>query len=280
LPRWAAGKRTGDIELSFKLSFDSEEAERLDADAIFDRLCADLSYNEYEFQERNQIRFRGRRRAEKIEQVLYACPHCLRFGTLFSRDDRLRCAGCGYGVTYDEFGFLRPGADQPEYYRNVHSWNMWQSEHLIGYLKRSIADGGEAWDHRHRPLLRKGRITLSTGYRSQPLKRHPPGVLSLHSDGLLYTSRDGGTRLFPFGEIGGANVQNNERLEFYHDRTLFSFRSATRQSSSYQWVNALTVMKAIELGEGDAVRTHADIQVRQQEGRLRYPTQASRPAES
>lgn len=267
LPRWGRGRRTGEVRLDFKLSFTAEDCSEMSQDDVFDRLSADLAYNEYDYQRSARVRFRGRRPAEKLEQVLYVCPHCGRFGTLFSRGARLRCAGCGYTVIYDDLGELRPADGLPPSHTSVDSWNRWQSERLIERLKRAVAeeDGSE------RPLFTKGHITLFTGYRSEPLKRHPPGDLAFHVNGITYMKVDGSTLFFPFSQITGANVQNNERLEFYHDHTLYSFQSKTKQFSAYQWANAMTVMKALQRGEDDAIRGLADIAVRQQEGRLRRP---------
>jgi len=286
LPRWGRGRRTGEVRLDFKVSFTAAECAALSQEEIFDRLSADLAYNEYDWQESARVRFRGRRPAEKLEQVLYVCPHCGRFGALFSRDARLRCAGCGYTVICDDLGRLLPAEGYPVYHQSVASWNGWQSERLIERLKRAAVErdasagppkegGAEAsagpQRGTSRPLFTKGHITLYTGYRSEPLRRHPSGELIFQTDGISYCKVDGNTLFFPFSKISGANVQNNERLEFYHERILYSFESRTRQFSAYQWANALTVMKAIERGEGDAIRTLGDIEVRQQEGRLRRP---------
>lgn len=186
LPRWTKKRRAGTISVKFQLTCTAEEAARLSPDQIFVRISEDLDYNEYEYQRNARIRFKGKRRAEKIEQVLYACPHCRQFGSLFSRDEKLRCVRCGYTVTYDEMGLLHPVSPFPEYHSTVRAWNVWQSGLLLEHLIR-FADPGVAVlnDHEHEPIFRKGHIALYTGYRSQPLKRHPPGVLELHTDGIL-----------------------------------------------------------------------------------------------
>ncbi|WP_455383428.1 lysophospholipid acyltransferase family protein [Salinispira pacifica] len=278
LPRWARTRRKGEVRLGFKLSLTAEEAGSLSQDEIFERISADLDYNEYDFQQQERLRFRSRRPAEKLEQVLHECPNCEAIGGLFSRDRRLRCVSCGYTVTVDDYGFLHAAPGMTIYYDTVHGWNEWQSEQLIRRLKQAVDEGPGNWGHEKRPIFRRGHITMYTGYRSQPLRRHPPGVLSFHVDGLLYRTHGGRSLLFPFSGMSGVNVQNQERIEFYYEGTLYSFQTTTRQLCSYQWANGVTVMRAIERGEGDQLSTLADIQVRQQEGRLRLPKRPASPA--
>ncbi|HUX51876.1 MAG TPA: lysophospholipid acyltransferase family protein [Spirochaetia bacterium] len=272
LPRWTRRRRSGELTVKFQLTCSEQTAATSTPDEIFTRIARDLAYNEYEFQRREMIRFSGRRLAEKIEQVLYACPHCERFGTLFSRDANLHCIACGYAVTYDEYGFLRPIQQFPAYYQTVRSWNVWQTEHLLEYLKDVASpQSTDSWNHLNRPIFRKGRITLYTGFRSGRLKRHPPGTLCLHTDGIVYEANGGDREFIRFEAVDGANVQNNERLEFYSNRTLYSFQSVTRQWSSYSWVNAITILQAIASDHVDELATIDDVHAHHQQGRFGLP---------
>lgn len=317
LPRWARSSRRGELTVSYELALTPEQISTTDAGEIYDRLCAGLEYDECEWMAPRNLAFKGRRRAERLEQLLYVCPDCSSLGKLASQGNRFRCLACGYTVRYEPDGRLTT-ANGTRRFENVRPWNEWQGTALINLLRsehsrraaafpNAVSDVGDGSRVETRgggepppgvqpedirpgvrppdvrpeaetsppaqsanPIVRKGHFTLSTGYRAEPLRRHPKGELCLFHDRLEYRYRLRGTGSarsgpapvilrFPLASIEGANVQNNDRFEFYYEDVLYSFKSATGRGCGYMWLNAVVVLRAIGGGLDSDLVTLSDI---------------------
>src|SRR5690606_16165990 len=98
--------RRGKIQVNYGILFTPEQLKALSVDEIYERMCAELSTNEYSWQEERMIPFVGKRLAERLERVLFLCPNCGGIGRLISKDDTLTCQDCGETVRYNQYGYF------------------------------------------------------------------------------------------------------------------------------------------------------------------------------
>lgn len=229
MPRWAKSKRKGKVTISFELGFSAEELKSSSLDDIYKKLSKFFDHDEYALQKRDMIQFIGEDRAEYLEIALFVCPDCRQIGVMESKGDDFFCRNCGYSVYYNEYGFFER-KEGKLYHDTVRDWNLWQIEYLSGYLStRGRTNGGEQ-------IFEDSEINLYTGYKTNPLEKLGTGSLRLFSDRLEF-SADGSDTVFRFsvGEIMGANVHEDEKLEFYHQDTLYRFDSDNKRISMYKW---------------------------------------------
>jgi 1-acyl-sn-glycerol-3-phosphate acyltransferase len=239
LPRWACRSRRGRLTISFRIGFTPQEIASLSADQIYERITHLLEYDEYDFQRRHMIPFRGRRRAEYLERTLFLCPRCRSIGMLRSHRDLLSCAGCGYTVLYNELGFLEGRPDGKPRFDTVRDWSLWQIERL-----RAMLDEVRERGSRER-IFADSPVWLFRGYRSNPLEKLRIGTFALYPDRAVFYPLRGGEILFPLEQADGINVQNRERLELYVQSTLFRFKFISSRVSSYKWMLAMNILKGI-----------------------------------
>ncbi|MFP4374298.1 MAG: lysophospholipid acyltransferase family protein [Spirochaetaceae bacterium] len=238
-PRWARSPRRGRLVIEFRHAFDGDEIRGLTADEIYARLSALLAHDDYAWQAAHMVRFRGRRPAEHIEHVLFLCPRCNGTATLRSHRRRVTCSACGYGLTYTDYGYLRPD-DAPRARLTVRELNRRQLERFGSYLDGISADT---------PIFSETDTVLSTGYRTNPVRRIAPGTITLYADRLVFHPQRPGRRApaaapaagttIALSRIEGLNVQLTTKLELYFDNRLYTFDPLDPARSMYKWQVAI-----------------------------------------
>ena len=105
-PRWARSPRRGKLLVEYEHAFDPDELRRLPAQEIHEKLERLLAHDDYELRNHRLHRFRGRHRAEYIENVLFFCPYCGATDSIRSHRSDLHCRSCGMQWHYTLSGSL------------------------------------------------------------------------------------------------------------------------------------------------------------------------------
>ncbi|MBQ9459307.1 MAG: 1-acyl-sn-glycerol-3-phosphate acyltransferase [Oscillospiraceae bacterium] len=204
LPRWGRGLRRGRMRGRVVGVYPPDTLKSMRPDAVNELIDRDIREDAWERQREEPAAFRGRRPAERLEQLLYLCPGCRRIGTLHSSRDRLRC-GCGLSLRYTETGFFEPQTPFPD----APAWEDWQRERLRARdFLRAGQDGA---------LFADEGVTLSLvgGRRDKTLAR---GRLALYEDRL-----DCAGRSFALAEITEMAMTRNMLL-FTHGGAYYQLR--------------------------------------------------------
>jgi len=235
-PRWARHPRRGRVRVAFERLLTTEELAARGEEEILAVIRRHLDWDELARQRTRLVPFRGRRPAEYLERLLFICPHCRALSRLVSQDDRLRCTTCEYAVRINEHGFFEP-CTSPLYFDSLTDWNAWQ----LSVLERMLAD----------PALFPGTIfeerpaRLLTGWRSKPLRAVDRGEAQLTRERILFHGESGLSWSFPLAGIQGMNVQNQEKLELYHERVLYRLDFSDPRASAYKWIRTVTALRRL-----------------------------------
>jgi 1-acyl-sn-glycerol-3-phosphate acyltransferase len=242
MPRWSPSIRKGRLTVSFSRLFEASEVRRMSVDEIYDRMTTALAYDEYAYQRHAMIPFRGRRRAENMEQCLFACPECGGIGTLRSWKNDFHCVDCGLAVYYDVYGFLKQQKG-PAQFDNVRDWNVWQLQYLRRYMAEKLEQEEDP------ELLSDVRTVLMRGYRRVRMRKLRVGSAHLYRNRIEFDPVVTRRIAFPLDEVHGTNVQRGEKLEFYHREYVYRFNFLDRYVSSYKWLNAVSILRELTDGE-------------------------------
>lgn len=110
-------------------------------------LAEQFGFDNFRWQQQNQVRVSEPFRADYLNRVLYKCPHCLAEGRMRGRGSRLACESCGAAYELTEYGYLR-GVDMPtedERFTHVPDWYGWERE----CVRQELAAGSY---HLHIPV--------------------------------------------------------------------------------------------------------------------------------
>jgi len=236
-PRWARKRTKGVVELEYFRLFSSEELAGLDWEKTRRLMEERLYHDDIAWAKKTGIRFKGKSKAEYIEKALYLCPSCEGIASLRSDGDSASCISCGYGFRYSESGELEP-LSTPLVYTECADWNLFQSRRLVEKIME-IEKPGQIF-------MEEGPATLLVGYRSRRLKKLHTGKAQFTRSSLIFSTTVGKEKEFPISELEAVNVQDKEKLEFYHQGKLYRLNFLNPRASSLLWHRAI---RGVQAGE-------------------------------
>ena len=125
LPRWGKGIRRGRVRTHAVNVYPPEQLRSMTPQQINEAIERDIFEDAWQRQDIEPVAYRGRRKAESLEKMLYLCPACGRIGGLSTAKDWLRCA-CGSEWQLTETGFFQP--ETP--FHHLADWDRWEREQL------------------------------------------------------------------------------------------------------------------------------------------------------
>jgi 1-acyl-sn-glycerol-3-phosphate acyltransferase/DNA-directed RNA polymerase subunit RPC12/RpoP len=134
-PRWSKRVRRGRIDTTVTRIFTGEELSALSVDAVYHRLISAIDFDDYQWQRKHKVTFKGRRLAEGAELVLYKCPGCNEESTLRSEGNRLFCMRCGNEALLNNKLFFEPGTKDSIVYDGFDNWYDFQQESLLAEIR-------------------------------------------------------------------------------------------------------------------------------------------------
>jgi 1-acyl-sn-glycerol-3-phosphate acyltransferase len=176
-PRWTKRTRRGRIDATVTSLFASEELSTLSEAVIYSRLIGTITFDDYRWQRKHNVTFRGSNLAEGAELVLYKCPKCNAEFSLRSRGNKLFCLSCDNEAILNSKLFFEPGKSNSIVYDGFDNWYDFQQESLLTEI--------------HDPGF---RITAATSLQwNEPGKNGYQemghGTLSLNREAVIYEGK-------------------------------------------------------------------------------------------
>ncbi len=91
--------------------YTAEQIAAMSEDEVNRIIREDLYEDAYARQAQKPRKYKGKRLAESMENLLYVCPFCGKVDTMRSKGDRVSCTSCDGFFTYDAFGYLHGAPD-------------------------------------------------------------------------------------------------------------------------------------------------------------------------
>ncbi len=118
-PRYSRKSYKGRVETHIKRLFTAEEAKKADPIDIQNAIERALWFNDWDFQEREHISFRGICKPDHVTRVLYRCPIC-GAEDMSETKTQIRCRHCSHEYLRDGNGFF--SVDSGECPRRFDEW--------------------------------------------------------------------------------------------------------------------------------------------------------------
>jgi len=120
-PRWSRSSRKGKLEFGPKKVLEYEEYKDYDNETLYKLIIEELSVNDFEY----ACKFKSNKKAEYLERILYICPVCGKYHTLYSKGNKVICNNCGLEVNYNEDLSLIANNESFSF-KNVSCWYDYQ----------------------------------------------------------------------------------------------------------------------------------------------------------
>ena len=134
-------KRKVNVSAKVKCLLTREEI-RAKTVAELDRMLDDVfSFDNFAWQQENDIKITEPFRADGLNRILYRCAHCGTEGQMEGKGTRLTCHACGKSYELTEEGFLEATEGETEF-SHIPDWYAWQRQQV----RSSLEDGSYLLD--------------------------------------------------------------------------------------------------------------------------------------
>lgn len=128
--------RKVDVSAEVEYLLSSEEIKEKSAGELNDILEKQFSFDNFRWQQENNIRIGEAFRADCLNRALYKCPHCRAEGQMLGKGTKLACGNCGKEYELTEYGFLE-AADGETEFAHIPDWYRWERE----CVRRELEEG-------------------------------------------------------------------------------------------------------------------------------------------
>lgn len=115
------------IDADMKYLLSPEEIKNMSAEEINAIIRKEFSFDQFRWQQENNIKITEKNRADRLERVLYKCPHCLKEGEMVGLGTTLTCKACGKVYELTESGTMQALEGDTEF-DHVPNWYSWQRD--------------------------------------------------------------------------------------------------------------------------------------------------------
>ena len=123
------GLRLRKVDVSADISYilSPEDIRTKTAEDINGILYEQFSFDNFKWQQENNVKISEPFRAEGLNRVLYKCPHCGAEGSMESGGADILCNACGKGYTLTEYGFMEAKEGKTEF-PHIPDWYAWERD--------------------------------------------------------------------------------------------------------------------------------------------------------
>lgn len=238
-PKWGKGLRRGAVvEAELDILFTAEQISKLSVGGIKAAVEQRLFYDEFRWlATRPEVRYRSRRLAEGLENVLTLCPRCGEKHTVFTKGREVLCKNCGKLTSMnDRYGFTGDFR-----FPNFAQWYDWQKETLRQQIREDEAFSLQSRVELRLPGNGKG-LTRSAG----------SGVCVLDRSGLRYTGTQDGQNVdmvFPLKQVYRLLFGAGENFEIYNGTQILYFVPEIKQSAVDWYLTSMILYDEMQAQE-------------------------------
>ena len=124
------------VSADVKYLLSPEEIAETSADEINRLLQQEFSFDNFRWQQENEVVIDEPFRADGLHRVLYKCAHCGNEHSMEGKGVHLRCNACGKVYTLTEIGYLE-ATDGETRFDHIPHWYAWQREEV----RKEILEG-------------------------------------------------------------------------------------------------------------------------------------------
>lgn len=224
-PRWAYYFRKGIMNVEIREIISEDIITHNSIKDIYNLLVEKLNYNEFEWQRKHKIPFRGKKLAEDIERLLYLCPECQAINSIISRGNNFYCKSCGKEHSINEYGTIEGSS----HFSDTVTWNRWQMSRLPELIEKGFTFSN--------PQISLEKIENEKRERFKVL-------LVLHPDKLIIEYDDRRRDVIAIQDISGLSITFLDMVEFFIGDTKYRFTFAPKKHMSVKlFYDLLTTVK-------------------------------------
>ena len=176
LPRWKAKRNVGKMRAAVVRVLQPEEMAAMSWEEVDEIIQESLSFNEFEYNRKAQIPYRGKHKAEYLESILFYCPECSSMTGLCSQGNELFCKDCSARVRVNDTGFFEGVHNAQALPDTILEWSRIQLDYIKNFDFSSFTD---------KPIFVDNDLGFFLAERARKEEPIGRGPLALYADRLV-----------------------------------------------------------------------------------------------
>lgn len=120
-------KRKVDVSAEMKYLLSAEQVKTMGANQIQEIVKEEFSFDNFKWQQENEVCVDEPERAEGLNRVLYKCPNCKTEGKMVGERNNLICRECGKQYELTEYGYMH-ALDGDTEFDHIPDWYRWERD--------------------------------------------------------------------------------------------------------------------------------------------------------
>ena len=129
-------KRKVKISAEIECLLTSEQIEKSSFEEINEIIGEKFKFDNFKWQQENQVEISEKFRADYLHRVLYKCPHCNAEGETVGKWTTLTCNACGKVWELDKYGFMKAQNGETEF-AHIPDWYNYERQ----AVRKELLDG-------------------------------------------------------------------------------------------------------------------------------------------
>lgn len=134
-------KRKVKISAEIECLLTAEQIAKASFSEINEVIGEKFKFDNFKWQQENQIKIAEKFRADYLHRVLYKCPHCGAEGQTVGEGTTLTCNACGKVWELDEYGFMKAQNGETEF-SHIPDWYNYERQEV----RKELLDGSYRLD--------------------------------------------------------------------------------------------------------------------------------------
>lgn len=234
-PRWSDKTRKGKMHSYVSRVIEPEEYSSMSYDELFELIQKELYVDEGVA----DATFISGKKAEYLERAMYVCPYC-GLTEFESNGNETECKSCHRKIIYGEDKTLTGvGFEFP--YRFMTEWYDAQKKFVCELDLNAYTDVPMYTD--------KAKVSEVIVYKRKDVLKNDAEI-KLYGNRIVIDEGKEDCLVLPFDEISAVSVLGRNKLNIYHDRKIYQFKSDKR-FNALKYVNMYYHYKNVSKGETD-----------------------------
>jgi len=181
LPRWKKGTNKGKMRAVVSRVVSPEELSAMSCEEIDGVISQELCFDDFEFNRKARIEFRGKHKTEYLESVLFYCPQCGGMNNLYSEGNRFYCRDCGAIIEIDKNGFFVKIDKADKIPETILDWSVKQLDFIKNFDFSGFSD---------KPVFSDDNVVFCRAERAKKEEPLGTGLIELYNDRLVVCGQE------------------------------------------------------------------------------------------
>ncbi len=204
-PRWSNKRRKGKVELIHRKVLTYDEYKDFTNEELYQIIIDNLKVDDYSL----MIPFKGKRKAEYLESILYICPICHKKHQLSSYKNYIKCNCCSNEIEYCDDMSLKCKNEQFKF-KYIYEWYDFQ----IDYIKKE--------NYENKEVIYEDKMLMFEPLFYQKRKKIGEGKLSLYNDSFVFSNKEKEI-VMNFNDISAVTLLGRKKMNIYYLDKVYQF---------------------------------------------------------